>query len=128
MAFIDHCYKIWQDTLVDVLLKSVQQQLNKAKRVVGQMLMERMPEKNKLTASVLSGLDDSQSTINAVRIVVHDKELSSDDKILKLYQLVPCQEKDEPQIKVDLDAEKLKRQIESEKAQDDDFDALSSLS
>ena len=89
MAFIDHCYKMWIDTLVDVLLKCVQQQLNKAKRVVGQMLIDRLPEKNQLTASVLAGLDDSQSTVNAVRVVVHDPILSSDDKILKLYQLVP---------------------------------------
>jgi hypothetical protein len=128
IAFIDHSYKIWQDTLIDVLLKSVQQQLNKAKRVVGQMLMDRLPEKNQLTTSVLSGLDDSQRTVNAVRIIVHDPELSNDDKILKLYQLVPCQKKDKPQIKIDLDVEKLKRQIESEKIQSDDFDALSNLS
>jgi TnpA family transposase len=128
MAFIDHCYKMWIDTLVDVLLKCVQQQLNKAKRVVGQMLIDRLPEKNQLTASVLAGLDDSQSTVNAVRVVVHDPILSNDDKILKLYQLVPCQEKSEPQIKVDLNAEKLKRQLEAEVAQRDDFDALSSLS
>jgi hypothetical protein len=29
LAFITHYYKVWQDTLVDILLKSIQQQLNK---------------------------------------------------------------------------------------------------
>ena len=128
MAFIDHSYKIWQDTLVDMLLKCIQQQLNKAERVVGKMLIDRMPEKNKLTASVLSGLDDSQNTVNAVRVVVHDPALSNDDKILKLYQIVPCQEKDAPLTKTEQDTDKLKRQLEAEEAQNDEFDALSSLS
>lgn len=111
MAFIDHCYKVWQDTLVDMLLKCVQQQLNKAERVVGKMLIDRIPEKNQLTASILSGLNDSQGTVNAVRVVVHDPALSNDDKILKLYQIVPCQEKDAPPSKIDHDAAKLKRQL-----------------
>lgn len=128
MAFIDHSYKIWQDTLVDMLLKCIQQQLNKAERVVGKMLIDRMPEKNKLTVSVLSGLDDSQNTVNAVRVVVHDPALSNDDKILKLYQIVPCQEKDVPLTKTEKDTDKLKRQLEAEEAQNDEFDALSSLS
>lgn len=128
MAFIDHCYKIWQDTLVDLLLKSVQQQLNKAERAVDQMIKDRMPEKNKLTASVLAGLSDSQSTIHAVRVVVHDSELSNDDKMLKLYQIVPAQEKDVPISQTGSDAEKLKRQLNAEKTLNDEFDALSNLS
>ncbi len=128
MAFIDHSYKIWQDTLVDMLLKSVQQQLNKAERIVGKMLIDRMPEKNQLTASILSGLDDSQRTVNAVRVVVHDPALSNDDKILKLYQIIPSQEKDAPLSKTDEDSARLKRQLEAEKTQNDEFDALSSLS
>lgn len=94
MAFIDHCYKIWQDILVDVLLKSIQQHLNKAERAVNKMLKDRMPEINKLTTAVLSELDDSQSTVKAVRLIVHDEELSNDDKILRLYKIVPAHEKE----------------------------------
>ena len=66
IAFIDHWYKLWQDTFVDMLLKSVQQLLNKAERNVGLMMKERMPEKNKLTSSVLAGFDDASGTLNEV--------------------------------------------------------------
>ena len=128
MAFVDHCYKIWQDTLVDVLLKSVQQQLNKAERAVSKMLMEKMPEKNQLTVSVLSGLDDSKSTVNAVQVVVYNEELSNDDKILKLYKIVPSPKSDTPLSQAELDAKKLKSQLDTEKTRGDEFDALSNLS
>jgi TnpA family transposase len=128
MAFVDHCYKIWQDTLVDVLLKSIQQQLNKAERAVIKMLMEKMPEKNQLTVSVLSGLNDSQSTVNAVQVVVYNKELSSDDKILKLYTIVPSPKTETPLSQAELDAKKLKSQLDAEKTKGDEFDALSNLS
>jgi TnpA family transposase len=127
-AFVDHCYKIWQDTLVDILLKCVQQQLNKAQQAVSKMIMEKMPEKNQLTVSVLSGLDDSQSTVNAVQVVLYNKELSSDDKILKLYAIVPSPKNDTPLSQAELDAKKLKRQLDAEKTRCDEFDALSNLS
>ncbi|CZP45321.1 Transposase and inactivated derivatives%2C TnpA family [Legionella pneumophila] len=128
MAFVDHSYKIWQDTLVDVLLKSVQQQLNKAERAVIKMLMEKIPEKNQLTVSVLSGLDDSKSTVNAVQVVVYNEELSNDDKILKLYKIVPSPKSDTPLSQAELDAKKLKSQLDAEKTRGDEFDALSNLS
>ncbi|HAU3596962.1 TPA: Tn3 family transposase [Legionella pneumophila] len=128
MAFVDHSYKIWQDTLVDVLLKSVQQQLNKAERAVIKMLMEKIPEKNQLTVSVLSGLDDSKSTVNAVQVVVYNEELSNDDKILKLYKIVPSPKSDTPLSQAELDAKKLKSQLDAEKTRGDEFDALSNSS
>ncbi len=128
MAFVDHCYKIWQDTLVDMLLKSVQQQLNKAERSVNQLIIDKLPEKNKLTASVLSGLDDSQNTINAVRSIVHDNELSNDDKILKLYQIVPYQEKNASTSQVNSAAKRLKCHLDADKMRGGEFDALSNLS
>lgn len=92
------------------------------------MIMEKMPEKNQLTTSVLSGLDDSQSTVNAVQVVLYNKELSSDDKILKLYTIVPSPKKDTPLSQAELDAKELKSQLDAEKTRCDEFDALSNLS
>lgn len=128
IAFIDHWYKLWQDTFVDMLLKAVQQLLNKAERNVSLMMKERMPEKNKLTSSVLAGFDDASGTLNEVRVVVHNQELSSEDKILKLYTIVPPQKNVLPLSQTEIDAKKLKIQIEAEETMSDQFDALGDLS
>jgi len=46
MAFIAHQFKMWQDTLVDVLLKSVQHYLNKAEIMVNTIRgSSRKPQK-----------------------------------------------------------------------------------
>jgi hypothetical protein len=92
--------------------------------------MEKMPEKNKLTVSVLSGLNDSQSTVNADQVVIYNKELSSDDKILKLklYTIVPPPKTETPLSQAEWDAKKLKSQLDAEKTKGDEFDTLSNLS
>lgn len=128
VAFIAHWYKLWQDTFVDMLLKAVQQQLNKAERDVGLMMKERMPEKNKLTASVLSGFNDANGKLDAVRVVVHNQALSSDDKIIKLYNIVPPEEDMLRLNQAEIDAKKLKDQIDAEATMSDQFDALGNLS
>lgn len=128
VAFIDHWHKLWQDTFVDMLLKAVQQQLNKAERDIGLMIKERMPEKNKLTSSVLTGFNDATGKLDEVRIVVHDDALSSDDKVLKLYKIVPPNGNAIPLSQAEIDAKKLKDQIEAEATMNDQFDALSNLS
>lgn len=128
VAFIDHWYRLWQDTFVDMLLKAVRQVLNKAERDVGLMLKDRIPEKNKLTASVLSGFNDATDTLNEVKIIVHDNALNNDDKILKLYKLIPSKEAILPLNQAEIDAKKLGNQIEAETTMNDQFDALSHLS
>ena len=128
ITFIDHWYRLWQDTFVDMLLKAVQQQLNRAERDVGLMIKDRMPEKNKLTASVLSGFNDTTNTLDEVRVIVHDNELNNDDKILKLYKIVPSKEGVRPMSQAEIDAKKLTDQIEAETTMNDQFDALGNLS
>ena len=92
------------------------------------MIKERIEEKNNLTKSVLSGFNDSQNTISAVRVVVHNNEWNSDDKILKLQNIVPFQDDNIFNKKINDHAKKLKQQLDDEKKQTDEFDALSSLS
>jgi TnpA family transposase/uncharacterized FlaG/YvyC family protein len=127
-AFIDHCHKIWQDTLIDMLLRCVQQQLNKADKELGIIIKERAADKNKLAASVLSGFNETKSTIDAVRNTLHDKALNNDEKIERLYQIVPEQTTNLSLTQATSDAEKLKNQLGNEETQGDQFDILATLS
>ena len=127
VAFISHCHKIWQDTLVDMLLRCVTQQLNKAEKELDSVIKARNPEKNKLVASVVLGFQQSRATIDDVRKVLHNKALNNDEKVCKLYTIVP--DISTPSlIKATIDAEKLKSQLSHEEAQGDEFDILTTLS
>ena len=99
VAFIDNCYKIWQDTLVDMLLRCIQQHLSK-----------------------------TQSTIGDVRKVLHDNALSNDEKIEKLYKIIPEEIIHLSLIQAVNDAEKLKDRLSYEEAEGDQFDILTTLS
>jgi hypothetical protein len=125
IAFVDHCYKIWQDTLVDMLLKCVQQQLNKTERELSYIIKERLSDKNKLVNSVLSGFQTNQATIENVRKIVHDKALHNDTKISQLCLIIPEQS---AAIQTINDAEKLKEYLMHEESQSDTFDILTRLS
>ncbi len=115
LAFINYYYKIWQDILVDILLKSVQQQLNRVEKINTDMVKEDLPEKNKLTKSVLSGFQNANLKIDAVKTVIYCKELDNDMKVQALYQIVPESTKTEDCITTATEAAKtLKEQIRKE--------------
>jgi|TARA_B110000503_G_scaffold129049_1_gene200848 TnpA family transposase len=128
VAFIDHYHKIWQDALTDMLLKNIQQQLNKADKRLDNVIKERITDKNKWTNSVLSGFDNTRSTVDAVRKTLHDTVLNNDQKIKKLYQLVPKENKNLLLNKAVSDAKKLEEQLGDERGQIDQLDILSALS
>jgi len=128
VAFIDHYHKIWQDTLVDMLLKNVQQQLNKADKQLNNLVKEKIPDKNRWASSVLSGFDNTRTTVDAVRETLHDNSLNNDQKIEKLYQIVPKENINPVLNQAVSDAEKLEEQLSNEKTQIDQLDILSSLS
>jgi TnpA family transposase len=127
-AFMSHSYKEWQDTLVDMLLKSVQQQLNKAEKARDLMIKEHQSNKNKLMTSVLSGFHDNQSTLKAVREVVYDTALNNDEKVQKLHGIVPKDISVVSIIQSVTDAEKLQEHLSHEERQGDRFDILATLS
>jgi TnpA family transposase len=128
VTFIDHYYKTWQDTLVDILLRNVQQQLNNADKLLDNRLKEKTPDKNKLTHSVLLGFDNTKSTVDRVRKILHDSTLTNDQKIEKLCQAVPLEDSDTVLKHAISDAKKLKEQLNNEKTQGDQLDILSTLS
>src|SRR5690606_294564 len=89
ITFIDHYYKVWQDTLIDIILRCVQQQLNKVDKELNIIVKGRLLEKNKLATSVLSGFNETQTTIEAVRKTLHNDAFNNDEKIEKLYKIIP---------------------------------------
>ena len=128
LAFIEHMVKLWQDTLVDMLLKCVRQYLNKAERMLNALVTERAPNRTKMVKSVLTGFDDSKQTVRTARGIVHDKSLTSDEKILQLCTIIPAEEKNPLVLSADLDAEKLKQEIAGEDNHQDEFDIFKKLS
>jgi TnpA family transposase len=125
LAFVDHAYKIWQDTLVDMLLKCVQQQLNKVEQELGYLLKAKLSEKNKLVNTVLVGFQDNHATLEKVRQILHDKSLANNEKISQLCLLVPEQS---DAIQAINDAKKLKEHLTHEESQGDAFGILTNLS
>ncbi len=128
ITFIDHYYKVWQDTLVDIILRCVQQQLNKVDKELNTIVKGRLLEKNKLATSVLSGFHETQTTIAAVRKTLHNDAFNNDEKIEKLYKIIPKETTSLSLVKAEKDAEKLKVQLDSEESHEDQFDILSNFS
>lgn len=128
IAFIDHYYKIWQDTLIDMLLRNVQQQLNNADKKLDNIVKEKIPDKNKLTHSVLLGFDNTTATVDLVRKILHDTILTNDQKIEKLCQVVPLKNTNITLNQAISDAKKLEDQLNNEMVQSDKLDILSTLS
>ena len=87
-----------------------------------------MLEKNKLATSVLSGFHETQTTIAAVRKTLHNDAFNNDEKIEKLYKIIPKETTSLSLVKAEKDAEKLKVQLDSEESHEDQFDILSNFS
>ncbi|RZI47404.1 Tn3 family transposase [Rickettsiales endosymbiont of Peranema trichophorum] len=128
IAFIDHYYKIWQDALVDMLLRSVQQQLNKADKKLEDAVKEKLPDRNKLTQSILVGFDNTKSTVDSVRKILHDEAFTNDQKVEMLRRLIPLENGDMSLEQAVLDAKALEEQLNNEKVQSDRLDILCTLS
>jgi len=128
IAFIDHYYKVWQDTFVDILVRCTQQQLNKVANQLNIIVRNRAQDKNKLASSVLSGFHETQTTIEAVRQTLHNDVLNNDEKVEGLYKIVPKETTNLSLMQAEKDAEKLKVQLDSEENQEDQFDILSNFS
>lgn len=126
-TFISHYYRLWQDKLVDVVLKSVRQQLNKSEKMLANIAKERDPEQKRLTESVLTGFKDHKKIVSSVRSVLHNENLASQEKLDLLYSLVPKEETEEVK-QIDQDANKLEEHIEDTKSQKDEFNVLDELS
>lgn len=128
VAFIDHWYRLWQDTFIDILLKAVQQQINKAAKEVDILVKTRAPIKNKLAESVLFGFNNINEKLNEIRGIIHHESFSNDEKIHKLHNILPTQEEEIFSNRAIDDAKNLFDQIAIEKNMGDQFDVLGKLS
>ena len=128
ISFVDYYFKIWQDTFVDILLKSVQQQLNKVERIGTIKVKEGLPERNKLTSSVLSGFQEAKYTVKAASNILYDKTSNNDTKILNLYSVIPNLIDQDYLNEEEENAKQLQLQIYNEKYDKDQIYILGTLS
>ena len=128
IAFIIHYFKVSQDTLVDILLKSVQQHINKAERTVQMVSHDFLLQKNKLASSVLYGFEEAQTALEAVSQTLYNEALNSDEKLRKLRKIVPPREENVFLLASKTDAQALKKQITLENQKKDYFKILSKRS
>lgn len=127
LAFVAHQYKMWQDTLLDILQKCVQQQLNKLDQEVNRIIADRLTEKNALTGAVLQGYQQQAVSIKAVRQVLYSEQFDSQQKVFELQKIVPQQETEDDQ-QQQQNANKLAQELEEDKKQKNFYDVLEKLS
>ncbi len=127
LAFIAHQYKTWQDTLVDIVLKCVQQHLNKAEQQVNLIIAEKHAERTTLATAVLEGYKKQAVSIKSVREILYNEALPEARKIEQLQAIVPLQETTLEQQQYQ-NADKLSEQIAADKQQKDFYHVLEKLS
>ena len=88
IAFINYQYCTWQDTLIEILLRSNQERLNKIEKAIEEKIIEKNEEKNKKTQSMINGLKKSEESMGRVREVVFSKELTDAEKIIILQSIL----------------------------------------
>jgi TnpA family transposase len=127
LSFIEHQFKIWQDVLIDVLLKCIKSKLNHVEKSVNLINSDSLPEKNRLAKSVLYGYETTKVSVGMVRNIVYDTSLSNDIKVEKVKQIV----NEKPSIEEDRqnkDASELRQKIHDEQHNKGFFDVLLTLS
>ena len=126
-TFVAHQFKIWQDTLMEVMLKSVQHYTNKAELMVNAINTENLTKKNQLTSSVLQVYREHNVSVKAVRSVLYNKSYTDTEKISCLYKIVP-----EIESNIEVQAEEAAHQLLEKIEKDNDnqqfYQALETLS
>jgi TnpA family transposase len=115
IAFITHQYKVWQETLLDILMKVTKHYQNKAELMVNAIHSGNVPEKNKLTQSVLQGYDKNRVSVKAVRSILYNEIYTTEQKIVALYKVVP-----EEASLIDTQADEAADQLSQQIKQDND--------
>ena len=127
LAFVIHQFKVWQDTFLDILLKVTKHYLNKAQLMLNAINTDNLPEKNKLTSSVLQAYNSNRVSINAVRSVLYNHSYSDQQKLASLYKIVP-QEESNFDAKADDAASKLSQKINQDNDNKHYYEVLNKLS
>lgn len=127
LAFIDHQFKMYQDTFIDIILKCVQQQLNKVESEVNHLIFERQAEKNALTDLVLQGYQKQFVSISSAREVLYSESINEIEKIEQLKKIIPKQESIIEQ-QQHQNADKLSEELEQDKEKKSFYYILEKLS
>lgn len=127
VAFVVHQYKIWQETLLDILMKVIKHYQNKAQLMINAINSANVPEKNKLTQSVLQGYGENRVSVQAVRSILYNKSYTGQQKLASLYKIVPEKES-AIDTEADKAADKLLRKIEQDNDNKHYYKVLQKLS
>jgi TnpA family transposase len=127
LSFIEHQFKVWQDVLIDVLLKCIKSKLNYVEKSVHLINSENLTEKNRLAKSVLHGYETTKVSVSMVRNIVYDTSLSSDIKVAKVKQIINEKPSTEEERQSN-DVSELKQKISDEQHNKGFFEVLLNLS
>ncbi len=127
LGFIVHQYKTRQDIFFDIILKSVQHQLNGVKALVEQKSSDELPEQNELTLKILDGVALHKSDIKKARRILYDDTIPSDQKVLLLQDIIP-KKNSKTEESLDELYQKLKNKLDSDKDKLPFYNALHSIS
>lgn len=127
LAFVAHQYQMWQDTLVDIVLKCTQQQLNKVEQQVNQIIAEKQSDNNALAHAVLEGYKQQTVSVQSVRDIIYNDYLTESQKVTQLKTIIPEKETaiDQKQYQ---NADKLAAQLGQDKQQKNFYHVLEKLS
>ncbi len=88
LAFIKHHYFIRQDTLMDILLKSVRTATNAASKQILLNDQKTQQERQKAIQTINKSHKNSRHLLSEITSIVHDKEPSASEKIEKIERLI----------------------------------------
>lgn len=88
IAFIQYQFYFWQDTLIDILLKSVQATRNKAVKKILSLEHDNRKERLALIEQVVDEQDKLENLVFDITKIVNAGNISDTDKITEIKQLL----------------------------------------
>lgn len=124
-CFIAHQFKFMQDNFIDVLLKSMQQQLNKAEDKGNEQIITNNAEKTLLTESVLGEYNNLKHKFESIRDIVYSQSTTDQAKLEKIKVIIPQEASNNTN---EADLQKLTTKVKEEKEKADFYWSLAELS
>ena len=102
ISFINHQFKRYNDSLVDVLLRSVQNNINYCEKEHKELTYLESKTKNSKTKEMIKSLDDRRQSLKDVIVkikeILNSNKISNNDKILAISKLLSEAEKDKVEL------------------------------
>ena len=123
LSFVVFQYRNYQDTLLDIFIKCVNQHIKKIEDAFNASKQKSSEDNNNLGESVLNGYKSKSKTIKQARSVIYQTDLENELKINQLKKLIPEEENEQDQ-QVDQAANDLASNISEEASKERMFEIL----